>query len=304
MTENMLAYSPTLGLVESHVGIYKIYVLRNPATEEIFYVGQTKMPLETRLGGHIAETGANRDKINYIKEILETGQKPIIEAIETIATKCYIDTMAVNEREIYWIKYHKSLGCNLLNKASTAPDTKCREYHGYLAAIKRRETSWHYYYCGKTAGGYQVYDEAKLKADGFVLRQPEPPRQVDKTEYKHPYNPFENNKYRLKNGLPEIKTPDYFGSNVTTTVFPEQPSWSFEFAKSIPPYKSLKVEMFLEMQIDDCDFEDNELDLDMSDYEISEDNEPDHEDYDNSLFFLSPFLQPELYYVAKPLYNF
>ena len=156
MSENILAYNPTLGLIESYVGIYKIYILRNPITEEIFYVGQTKMPLEVRLSGHISETGANREKINYIQAILGAGQKPIIEAIETIATTCYIDTMAVNEREIYWIRYHKSLGCNLFNKAATAPDTKCREYHGYLSAIKNGETSWHYYYCGKTAAGYDA----------------------------------------------------------------------------------------------------------------------------------------------------
>lgn len=278
MPDNILAYSPTLGLVESHVGIYKIYILRNPITEEIFYVGQTKMPLETRLSGHISETGANRDKINYIKTILEAGQKPIIEAIETIATTCYIDTMAVNEREIYWIRYHKSLGCKLLNIAATAPDTKCREFHGYLSAIKRGETSWHYYYCGKTAGGYSVYDEAKLKADGFVFRtkaKPEIPEEKPRVEF--PYDPFEYVKSRIKLGLPVIDRRDADKNKVITCNFPEQPAWSAEFRNGIPPYNSLKVEMYLEMQIDDCDFEDNELDADYSDYEPDNDYEEDDE---------------------------
>lgn len=299
MSNNRLAYSPTLGLVESHVGIYKIYVLRNPITEEIFYVGQTKMPLEVRLNGHIAQTGSNREKINYIKAILDAGEKPIIEAIETIATTCYIDTMAVNEREIYWIRYHKSVGCNLLNIAATAPDTICREYHGYLTAIKRGETFWHYYYCGKTAGGYEVYDEAKLKADGFVMRvNPNPTIPSGKPCRDHYYNPFEYAKSRIKLGLQsKINTNEVY---IPTGAYVAQPSWSVDFKAGIPPYKSLKVEMFLEMQVDDCDFEDDELEADYSDYE------PDHdeENEDTELFELicmedytiSELKLPENYY--------
>ena len=306
MPNDVLAYSPTLGLIESHVGIYKIYVLRNPTTEEIFYVGQTKMPLEIRLSGHISETGANRDKINYIKEILESGKRPIIEAIETIATTCYIDTMAVNEREIYWIRYHKSLGCNLLNKAATAPDTKCREYHGYLTAIKKGETSLNYYYCGKTAGGYKVYDEAKLKADGFRLREPEPV-QGKIIGIEHYYNPLEYDKYRLKVGLPVIERPDNSKANITTVAFPEQPAWSAAFASGIPDYKSLKVWAALEMQVDNCDYECDELELDMSDYEPDTDDEPESDmscavlkepiHFDG--FVLSEINLPKNYFIQK-----
>lgn len=45
MPDNVLAYSPTVSLIESHVAIYKIYVLKNPITDEIFYVGQTMQEL-------------------------------------------------------------------------------------------------------------------------------------------------------------------------------------------------------------------------------------------------------------------
>jgi len=38
---------------ESYVGIYSIYVLKNPFTDEIFYVGQTAKNLNARLAGHI-----------------------------------------------------------------------------------------------------------------------------------------------------------------------------------------------------------------------------------------------------------
>jgi len=298
MPNNYLAYNPTLGLIESHVAIYKIYILRNPINEEIFYVGQTMQPLEMRLNGHISETGANRDKINYIKGILETGQKPIIEAIETIATTCYIDTMAVNEREIYWIRYHKSLGCNLLNKAATAPDTKCHEYHGYLSAIKRGETSWHYYYCGKTAGGYKVYDEAKLRADGFVAKTYQTPGSpIERQQSEHHYSPFQYQKSRIKLGLQhKINDIDVY---IPTCAYTPQPAWSEDFKKQIPPYKSLKVEMYFEIQTDDCDFEDTELEADVSDYEPTWDDEPDHEDTDSSRYTLSKFELPDFYYIKK-----
>lgn len=270
--DKMLPYSPTLGLIESHVAIYKIYVLRNPLNEEIFYVGQTKMPLETRLSGHIAETGANRDKINYIKNILESGQRPIIEAIETIATTCYIDTMAVNEREIYWIKYHKSLGCNLLNKASTSPDTKCHEYHGYLSAIKKGSTSWHYYYCGKTAGGYKVYDEKKLTADGFVFK-PTPIVVENRNVCEKVYNPWLNDNFLIKLGAYVKKSED--NKPVTSETYPIQPCWTQGFRKEIPPYNSIKVELYLEYFQDYSDYEPEETDNDMSDYEPESDSEDD-----------------------------
>lgn len=60
----MIPYSPTLPLIESHVGIYKIYVLVNPFTEKVFYVGQTMQELTTRLNGHIAESYSNLEKVN------------------------------------------------------------------------------------------------------------------------------------------------------------------------------------------------------------------------------------------------
>jgi len=301
MTQKVLAYNPTLHLIESHISCYKIYTLTNPISNEIFYVGQTILSLQERLSGHISQTGAsNRDKINYIKEILNQGEKPIIKEVETIHTKCYIDKASVNERENYWIKYYRSIGCTLLNIANP----KNYEYQNYLSSIKKGETSYHYYLCGKTAGGYEVYDEQKLNADGFVLRQNYPPPPSEKYFVAdHYYNPLENNTYRLKIGLPIIQNKDIRNS-VITDSFPLQPKWTSEFAASIPPYKSIKVEMALEMQNDLSDFEPEPMELDNSDFEPDADNEPDnYESWDNSMFFLIPFEQPELYFVKKQSTN-
>lgn len=191
-----LPYNPALALKESHAGVYKIYVLKHPQTSEIFYVGQTVQTLELRLLGHINDSGYNKDKSDIISQIIQTGNKPIIEAVETIISRCYIDRLAVNDREMFWIKHYKSLGCTLTNIA----DNKCHEYRTYLSSIKSGQSSYHYYYCGITYGGHKVYDAARLEADGF--RFPEEP----KPEYRYGssnYSPFDNEIFIRKIGYQE-----------------------------------------------------------------------------------------------------
>lgn len=268
-----IPYSPLVPLVESHVAIYKIYVLKNPLKDnEIFYVGQTFQLLETRLSGHIAETGANRPKIHYIKEIIDAGSKPIIEAVEVIRGTCYIDKIMVNERELYWIRYHLTIGCKLLNVSGISNGARCHEYHGYLSSLKKGETSWHYYYCGKTAGGYEVYDEEKLKADGFRL--PQPPKPLEEKSDK--YNPYTYEKFLIKAGLQVEKPKERI--NITTEIFPQQPAWSKEFAAEIP-YNDI----FEDNEV--CDFDcEPEGDKDDSDYEIDYDEEVEYEESNGFIF--------------------
>lgn len=189
-----VAYSPILPLIKSHVAIYKIYVLKNPLKEnEIFYVGQTFKELEERLIGHINESESNQPKVAYIKQIIENGSKPIIESIEVINGTCYADRLMVNERELYWIKYYKALGFQLLNAAGTKDNAYCYEYKNYLSSLKRGETSWHYYYCGKTRNGDEVYDEKRLNMDGFSFPK-ETPTFSHSTEDRY-YNPWENERF-------------------------------------------------------------------------------------------------------------
>ena len=232
---DILAYSPNLALIESHVGIYKIYVLKHPDTDIVFYVGQTMQELTIRLAGHISETGANREKINFIKEIIQAGKKPKIEAIEVISTTCYIDKVLVNERELYWMKYYKESGCLLLNKTGIDGDGTHREYRGYMSTIKRGETSWHYYYCGKTIAGVKVYDERRMKLDGFSFPSPEPEtkEEIERNGNLNNYNYNPNLYIRslIKMGYPNpFQKRDCF---VKTEIFPEQPCWTNEFKNGI-----------------------------------------------------------------------
>jgi hypothetical protein len=197
----IVPYHPLLHLEDSQIAAYKIYVLKNPITDEIFYVGQTVLDLSERLSGHINQTGGiNRGKINYIKSIIDAGFKPTIHEIETIHSTCYVDKLAITEREAYWIKYYRGIGCNLLNIANP----QAYEYKNYLSSLLRGETKWHYYYCGKTLSGERVYDTKRIELDGISL----PIRPVCGTEYSPPsfkYDPWENPRFVKKMGY--VKDP-------------------------------------------------------------------------------------------------
>ncbi|WP_406867225.1 GIY-YIG nuclease family protein [Paraburkholderia fungorum] len=87
----------------------KIYVLRDPRTNEIRYVGKTVRDLRKRLREHVASAPRKityRD--NWIFTLLDEGLHPIIEEIDrTIG-----DWEAL---EAKWIAHHKSLGAKLTN---------------------------------------------------------------------------------------------------------------------------------------------------------------------------------------------
>lgn len=165
----MVAYTPDIELVQSHVATYHIYVLKHPVTNEIFYVGKTTKDLRTRLSGHLSDSGDGSEKGTYIKTIFETGEKPIIEAVETLHGTCYLDKMKFSEREYYWMKYFKDKGCPLTNRIGLEENAGSNEYQAYLKTVARRETSWHYYYVGKTKFGVEVYDEERINEDGFTM---------------------------------------------------------------------------------------------------------------------------------------
>jgi hypothetical protein len=156
-------------LAESYIATYHIYVLKNPANNEIFYVGKTQKDLKVRLSGHISDTGSSTAKGKYLKAIYDNGGKPIIEAVETIYGTCYIDRVKSLHREIYWIQHFKSAGCPLTNSMSMDDNSYNLEYQRYLNDIEEAKFNWAYYYCGKTKYGVNVYDEERVNEDGFVF---------------------------------------------------------------------------------------------------------------------------------------
>lgn len=83
----------------------QIYVLKDPRTLEIRYVGATSQQLKRRLTGHIGDTklkNSNSYKINWIKQLLLLGLRPIIESVEIVRESNWI------ERERYWYSFYKT----------------------------------------------------------------------------------------------------------------------------------------------------------------------------------------------------
>lgn len=112
--------------------IIYIYLLRDPITNEIRYIGKTK-DLKQRLINHINNAKLkkfNRHIYNWILTLLNQNLKPLIELVE----ECNLDNWS--EREKYWIKYYKELGNNLCNHSIGGEGTKngCQlQYRGEKA---------------------------------------------------------------------------------------------------------------------------------------------------------------------------
>lgn len=92
---------------------YIIYKLVDPTDNRIRYIGLTFNSLKMRLKSHLSEPGKSH-KIYWIKKLKKMGLSPIIESVESdIST--YEEAC---EKEIYYIEYFRSLGCDLTNMAS------------------------------------------------------------------------------------------------------------------------------------------------------------------------------------------
>ena len=62
----------------------KIYVLKDPLTNEIRYLGRTKNSLKIRLNGHLSKAKQNKFKTHKDNWILSLKTRPIIEILEII----------------------------------------------------------------------------------------------------------------------------------------------------------------------------------------------------------------------------
>lgn len=92
-----------------------IYLLLDPRTGEVRYVGQTQQSLRKRLTGHV--TGARwqpscyRDR--WIGKLLADGRRPVIVAVE--------ETTDADSRECFWITHYRAAGCRLVNMTPGGP---------------------------------------------------------------------------------------------------------------------------------------------------------------------------------------
>lgn len=86
-----------------------IYVLIDPRTNEVRYVGKTVNPVR-RLWSHINDKTVCH-RTNWIKSLLGLGLKPKMSIIESMDSS---DDSLWQERERYWVEYY-SKTCRLTN---------------------------------------------------------------------------------------------------------------------------------------------------------------------------------------------
>lgn len=107
----------------------RIYVLKDPDSLEIRYVGKTVSSLLSRLGGHIADAKrqkVNNHRTNWIRKIISNNKLPIIEEVD----KCpWNESQGL---ETYYISYFRNKGCDLLNETEGG--------EGNLGNIPSKET--------------------------------------------------------------------------------------------------------------------------------------------------------------------
>lgn len=88
-----------------------IYLLLDPRSAEVRYVGMTTVSKEQRLRKHYGESRVKHRtrKERWIVALLNLGLEPVILAIEEIPWS------ERSERERYWIRHYRQAGCELFN---------------------------------------------------------------------------------------------------------------------------------------------------------------------------------------------
>ncbi len=89
----------------------KIYILTDPISKHIRYVGITKKSLKIRLNQHISMATNNKAKAKWIKNLLRLNLTPNIVLIDVVSRFEQV------KKEQYYIDLFRLAGCDLLNIA-------------------------------------------------------------------------------------------------------------------------------------------------------------------------------------------
>lgn len=87
---------------------YYIYVLIDPRDSRIRYVGQT-VNIKQRYKNHCIIHRSKDHRSHWLNNLRSLNLKPIMQIVE----ECDESTWA--ERETYWIRHYRDLGCGLVN---------------------------------------------------------------------------------------------------------------------------------------------------------------------------------------------
>lgn len=93
------------------IGMVYIYVLADPRTKEVRYIGKTDNPKE-RLSVHCRDFSRKDHKTNWLRQVNSLKMKPIMQVVEIVDESDWI------WYEKWWIAYGKLIGWRLTNSSS------------------------------------------------------------------------------------------------------------------------------------------------------------------------------------------
>ena len=131
-----------------------IYALKDPITQQIRYIGQTRKSIEERASHHWRDRkqqkNENNHKANWISKLYEESNlRPEVILIEKVVIST--DNL-LNERERYWIAYYRELGFDLTNTSGK----------DYFYAHKRQAKNYmKTIYCYDKSFNLQVFRSAR-----------------------------------------------------------------------------------------------------------------------------------------------
>lgn len=97
-----------------------IYVIENPISQQVVYVGQTTVG-QRRFKAHLYSIKKAVTPIQkFLKKYISINLNPVFKIIE------YVDAGNINSREMFWIEHYKSINPNLLNLTIGGEGTKGR----------------------------------------------------------------------------------------------------------------------------------------------------------------------------------
>ena len=112
-----------------------IYALKDPITQQIKYVGKSKS-IRRRLQSHIDYARKTDRKRRYVSDwilsLLRKNLRPEISILEITTEKLWCD------REKYWIKHFKELGCSLCNLTDGGKSNNGYKYTKELKDVRRQ----------------------------------------------------------------------------------------------------------------------------------------------------------------------
>lgn len=98
-------------------GVCRIYTLKVPGTNNIFYVGKTLGKLKSRLDSHLSELNYRywSPKKELLFDLTNRGIVPEIEEVDFVVCKTIEDHLYCLQLELYWISQFKAWGFEIVN---------------------------------------------------------------------------------------------------------------------------------------------------------------------------------------------